>query len=440
VGWIAEPVLFSTYAVAVDVGERQRVRLRDVLGDRARREALAAVGFAQVGVPPDAARVRRAGEHVDAAVAVDIRGVQVRAVERHALQARRPGSFGGAALRRLRPPAVRAQHVEPAVAVEVVEGQAERLADGHARGRIPHPHPCLLRDVGEPAVAVVAVEPRERAGEVLRPAVGPPPADEPEILAAIEVAGPLDVVADEEVEIAVAVDVCQRHRGGPQALGEAVAGGLGEASFAVVQEQPGAEAEPVHQQVEVAVAIHVGHDGPGAGLTRAGGSPGVGLALEPPAAAVQVQGIGALEAREVQVAPAVSIHIAQGHAGSVLEDAVVGHGRLVDGVRESHARVGRRHPREAGSWGTRLRQRVDAGSRQIPPFPRGSGVLGQGRQWELELGPEGQSQGAPEGRCPGEPGHGDLPVALAGFRPRREGWTGDETGPQWPGAAMERPG
>ena len=102
----------------------------------------------------------------------------------------------------------------PAVVVEVGEGDAERLGRRHTRVGVAHLH-AGLGDVGELAVAVVVVEIGQGPLEVLRPAVRAAAAGELEVLAFVELARPADVVADEQVEVAVVVVVEPAAAGAP---------------------------------------------------------------------------------------------------------------------------------------------------------------------------------------------------------------------------------
>src|SRR5262249_42772122 len=78
-----------------------------------------------------------------------------------------------------------------------------------------HADPGLLRDVLEGAAALVAVQEAVRAFKELRGAEGPALAEEVEPLPQVDGRRPGDVVADEQVEPAVAVVVEERGRGGP---------------------------------------------------------------------------------------------------------------------------------------------------------------------------------------------------------------------------------
>ena len=104
--------------------------------------------------------------------------------------------------------------VDQAVAVDVVGGDAQRLAHRHLEVGRADLDPGRLADVGEPA-AVVAQERAERAAERGRRPVGPADAGELKSLDLVDLGRPGDVVADEQIEIAVVVDVEERGAGQP---------------------------------------------------------------------------------------------------------------------------------------------------------------------------------------------------------------------------------
>ena len=173
--------------------------------------------------------------------------------------------------------------------------------------------------------------------------------------------GPRLVVGDVQVEVAVAVHIGQRH-------GHAAAGGaepgldgtLGEHAVAVVDEQRHSPAERADQEVQVAVAVDVGEHGAGrvaAGHRDAGRR---GDVLEAPVAQVAVQGIRALVAGEVDVGAAVSIHVPQRHAAALRQVTVPERAVERDGVGESNAGAGREQLGEAGPAPGRYAQRAPA--------------------------------------------------------------------------------
>src|SRR5438093_7595540 len=90
------------------------------------------------------------------------------------------------------------------------------------------------------AVAVVVIQSRERAGKIHGPAVSAADADEAVVHLKIDVRGPLNVIADKQVEIAVVVIIKPRRAGAPVSGGTADAGlggDLLELAAAIVSEQ-----------------------------------------------------------------------------------------------------------------------------------------------------------------------------------------------------------
>ena len=125
--------------------------------------------------------------------------------------------------------------------------------------------------------------------------------------------------------------------------------GFGEVSGSIVQEQAGAKAQTVDQQIEVPVAVDVHQDGARAGLVGTRCPSGLGLSLESPATPVEVQFVGTIQSCEVEVAPAVSVDITEGHARPVFQDAVVGHRGLANRVGHGDAGGIRGHSGESRS-------------------------------------------------------------------------------------------
>ena len=80
-------------------------------------------------VGPDAELVGRAAEDVGLAVAVEVVGEHVGAGVAEVGRVERPRLVGRLGVGRLLPPAAGADHVEPAVAVDVADAEAVREAD-----------------------------------------------------------------------------------------------------------------------------------------------------------------------------------------------------------------------------------------------------------------------------------------------------------------------
>ena len=168
-------------------------------------------------------------------------------------------------------------------------------------------------------------------------------------------------MGDVQVEVAVALDVGQGH-GGRTGVPQEPQVGLREAAGAVVAEGAGAAAQAVDQQVEVAVAVEVGQGAAGGILAGAAdASPGRDV-LEAPVSEVPVQGVVTLQAAEVQVHPAVAVHVAQGDAGTELQQAVARDGGLGEMVGEPDAG-------EAGGQEFEARTLARPGTDGRPPEP-----------------------------------------------------------------------
>ena len=211
----------------------------------------------------------------------------------------------------------------------------------------------------------------------------------------LEGGGP--IIRDVQIEIAIAIDVGQRQRGGPEPFREPVPGGFGEVSGSVIQEQSRAHADPVDQQIEIPVAIDVGQHRARARLVGTGGTAPLGLALETPATAIEVQCVGPLEPCKIQVAQAVSIDIPEGHPGAVLQDPVVGHRGFAHRVGHGNPRDRRGHPSEADRRPRGHRQRADSPSGNLTPHRFRSPGLGQ----------DGHSKGPACDEEPRKPVHGE---------------------------------
>src|SRR5262249_41427826 len=114
-------------SVAVDVHAVQGMRLRYQLGEQVLLEELrVAVLGRLLLVPPDAVGVRGTADDVRLAVAVDVVGEHAGPALPAYLQARwmkRPGPDRVTALGGLFPPARRADHVLPAIAIDVAHAQ-----------------------------------------------------------------------------------------------------------------------------------------------------------------------------------------------------------------------------------------------------------------------------------------------------------------------------
>ena len=156
--------------------------------------------------------------------------------------------------------------IERPITVEIVKRQPERLPHRNAGSGIADTDACLLGGISESPRPVIAQKPREGAAEVLRAPVGPAATDEPKVLGAVDVARPGDVIAHEQIEIAVAVGIepattrppivlIPRHAG--------VSGDIGESPRAEIAKQS-VGPDGTHEQIPPAVGIEIAHGDAGA--------------------------------------------------------------------------------------------------------------------------------------------------------------------------------
>ena len=136
-------------------------------------------------------------------------------------------------------------------------------------------------------------------------------------------------------------DVGRGHGSRPQTPGKTAIGRLRESAQRVVEKQARAAAQGIHQQVQIAVSIHIHQKAPGGSLTRAIHSGCFRRFLKAPSTAVEVQGIRALQTAQVEVRQSVAIDIAQRHARTIFEDAVPGRRSFLEAVGEPDARTTR---------------------------------------------------------------------------------------------------
>ncbi len=237
--------------------------------------------------------------------------------------------------------------VDQAIAVDVVGGHAQRLAHRHLEVGRADLDAGRLADVGEPA-AVVAQERAERAAERGRRPVSPADAGELKPLDLVDLGRPGDVVADEEIEIAVVVDVEKRRAGEPAvgSFGVGRRGDVVEVSLAVVAEEIAA-ADGRHVEIGVAVVVVVAH-GHALAVKRLVEPGLLGDVLEVSLAVVAVEGLGGRRldfvagpvrrVDEKQVLVAVAVVVEKGHARAHrLGQELVAEGAVV--VHERDARV-----------------------------------------------------------------------------------------------------
>ena len=196
--------------------------------------------------------------------------------------------------------------------------------------------------------AVVAQERAERAVERGRRPVSPADAGELKALHLVDLGRPGDVVADEQIEIAVVVDVEERRAGEPAIgpLGVGRGGDVVEVPLAVVAEQIAA-ADRRDVEVGIAVVVVVAH-GDALAVERLVEPGFLGDVLEVSLAVVAIEGLGrrgldlvagpVRRVDEEQVLVAVAVVVEEGDARAHrLGQELVAEGAVV--VHERDARV-----------------------------------------------------------------------------------------------------
>jgi hypothetical protein len=313
-------------AVGIEVGQCQ-AEAQGRAG-RAQAQRGRAVGERPAADRPEGDRrpaQKVAHQEVDPAVAVDVaegrahpgQGVPP-AIQRHAR--------GEPDLLEPEPPPVLPEVAGgPIVGHEDVEaGIAHQVGDDHPQPPAAGPvDPGGLRDVGEPAPAIVPVEPVGLGGEVLGAAVVAPA-----VGSGAEGGGGrvvVEVGGEVKVEVAVAIEVGEGGRGAPLVRGDA-----GPDRHVLEPPAPRVPVEPLvapagHEEVVATVAVEVAHRR-AHGVARARGPRAIGRVLEPPSSPVPVEPAGRVglprapddrpAVAEVEVEPAVAIGVNQGHAAA----------------------------------------------------------------------------------------------------------------------------
>src|SRR5205809_7588362 len=98
--------------------------------------------------------------------------------------------------------------------------------------------------------------------------------------------------------------------------------GLGEVSFAIVEENVAASSKGVNDQIEVAVAIDVGEAGAGGIQAGAANPGGGGYIFEMPVAEIAEEMTASTETSEEEIAPSVTVDVARGNTGTVQENLI----------------------------------------------------------------------------------------------------------------------
>jgi hypothetical protein len=119
-------------------------------------------------------------------------------------------------------------------------------------------------------------------------------------------------------------------------------GRLVEMALTVIQEKTGAGANPVNQQVEITVAIDVGENRPRGILAKASDSRLLSDVLEPPSTQIPVEPVAAFESAEIEVTPAISIHVATRDTRTIQADLIFSSFGVAKDVGEVYASRRRR--------------------------------------------------------------------------------------------------
>ncbi len=256
------------------------------------------------------------------------------------------------------------------------EGDAEGLGRRRLGDRIGHDESRGGGAFAEAAIALVHEEERRGAGEVARRAIGAAHAGEAEVLRAVEVARPAHVVADEEVEVAIAVGV-EPCRARAPVVGLARHPGLGrdvvEASADVLEQHVLAHRRDV--EVGPAVVVEVaGGDAHAVALHgEAGGRRGVG---EVAGAIVRVEHHGRARRRPVRCRPRPGAAVHDDHVQIAVVVDVHEGAATTGGFGQQLFAGGAVHPRDAAEAG--LGRDVDEPGGRAVAAARSRGV-GPGR-------------------------------------------------------------
>jgi hypothetical protein len=153
--------------------------------------------------------------------------------------------------------------VLPAVAVQVEGDHAQRLAGGDfflGPLAVENLDAGRLRDIAELAFAVVAIEVAQRALKAERRPIGPLVAGQRESLGHVDLARPLHIVADEQVQPTVAVVVEPGAAGAPSVFCSGDTRGIGHIDeLALLVAQQPVFADGGEEQIAPAVAVIVAH-------------------------------------------------------------------------------------------------------------------------------------------------------------------------------------
>ena len=157
------------------------------------------------------------------------------------------------------------------------------------------------------------------------------------------------IIRDIKVQITVAIEVAQRQRHSAFArIEDGKIPGFGEAAFAVVNENVRAAAEGIDDEVQIAVAIQIDQRGAGGRQIRTGHACRLSNVLKFPMAQVAVEAVPTVEAAKIQVAPTIPVDVPRRDARAVEQDLIGEMPLRGELISEENPGAVRRQQRESG--------------------------------------------------------------------------------------------
>ena len=108
-------------------------------------------------------------------------------------------------------------------------------------------------------------------------------------------------------------------------------------AFAIIEKKPGAAANRVDQQIQVAIAVHIREDAPGGKLSGAGHASRVCDVLEFPVAKVSIEFVAAFQTAKVEIASSIAVNIAASDTGTVESNLIRGGAGVGENIGEEDA-------------------------------------------------------------------------------------------------------
>ena len=150
-----------------------------------------------------------------------------------------------------------------------------------------------------------------------------------------------------EIQIAIAVHIGQCHRGGAKLSDQPAVRGFGEFAFPIVKKEPRANTDAVDEQVEITIAIHICQNSASGILILTGNTCGSGEILKFPISQVAIERVGPIQPAEINVAQPISIDISQRDTGTVEPNLVFCRLRIGKMVSEIDSGLRRSQQRKA---------------------------------------------------------------------------------------------